>query len=289
MKVAVVTGTSTGIGLSVSVHLAKNGYQVFAGMRNLAKAGALKEIAEAQSLPIEVVQLDICDAESVERAFGDILGRGNIDVLINNAGIGGASPLELTPDDEHKQMFETNYFGAVRCIQAVLPAMRERGAGCIVNITSAVGLIATPNQIAYSASKWALECLGEALAHEVFRFGVRVVNVEPGVIMTNIFENSAEQTRYDKTSPYQPVMRRNGKLFAAGFARAVPPERVSETILEAIETQDYRLRWPVGPDAEGFMQARGKVSAESWIQMGDELSDDEYNTKFEEYFGIKLT
>ena len=289
MKVAVVTGTSTGIGLSVSVHLAKNGYQVFAGMRNLAKADALKEIAAAQSLPIEVVQLDICDADSVKRAFSDIFGRGNIDVLINNAGIGGASPLELTPEDEHKQMFETNYFGAVRCIQAVLPSMRERGAGCIVNITSAVGLIATPNQIAYSASKWALECLGEALAHEVFRFGVRVVNVEPGVIMTNIFENSAEQTRYDKTSPYQPVMRRNGKLFAAGFARAVSPERVSETILEAIETQDYRLRWPVGPDAEGFMQARGKVSAESWVEMGDELSDEEYNAKFDEYFGIKLT
>jgi len=289
MKVAVVTGTSSGIGLSVSVHLAKNGYQVFAGMRNLAKADALEDIARAQNLPIEIVQLDICDAESVESAFADILARGNVDVLINNAGIGGASPLELTPEDEHKQMFETNYFGAVRCIQAVLPSMRERGAGCIVNITSAVGLIATPNQIAYSASKWALECLGEALAHEVFRFGVRVVNVEPGVIMTNIFENSAEQTRYDKTSPYQPIMRRNGKLFAAGFARAVAPELVSETILEAIETEDYRLRWPVGPDAQGFMDARGKVSAESWIQMGDELSDDEYNAKFDEYFGIKLT
>jgi NAD(P)-dependent dehydrogenase (short-subunit alcohol dehydrogenase family) len=289
MKVAVVTGTSTGIGLSVSVHLAKNGYQVFAGMRNLAKADALQDIAKAQNLPIEIVQLDICDAQSVESAFADILARGNVDVLINNAGIGGASPLELTPEDEHKQMFETNYFGAVRCIQAVLPTMRERGTGCIVNITSAVGLIATPNQIAYSASKWALECLGEALAHEVFRFGVRVVNVEPGVIMTNIFENSAEQTRYDKTSPYQPIMRRNGKLFAAGFARAVPPELVSETILEAIETRDYRLRWPVGPDAQGFMDARGKVSAESWIQMGDELSDAEYNAKFEEYFGIKLT
>ncbi|XOV82728.1 MAG: SDR family oxidoreductase [bacterium] len=289
MKTAVVTGTSTGIGLSVSVHLAKNGYQVFAGMRNLAKAQALEDIAAGQNLPIEVIQLDVCDAVSVDRAFSNILERGPVDVLINNAGIGGASPLELTPEDEHKQMFETNYFGAVRCIQAVLPAMRKRGAGCIVNITSAVGLIATPNQIAYSASKWALECLGEALAHEVFRFGVRVVNVEPGVIMTNIFENSAEQTRYDKTSPYQPIMRRNGKLFAAGFARAVPPETVSATILEAIETEDYRLRWPVGPDAQGFMAARGKVPAESWIEMGDALSDEEYNTKFESYFGIKLT
>ncbi|MEQ8860501.1 MAG: SDR family oxidoreductase [Pseudomonadales bacterium] len=288
MKTAVVTGTSTGIGYTTSLHLAKNGYRVFAGMRNLAKAEALKQAAEDASLAVTVMQLDICDAASVDSAFAGVAKQGPVDLLVNNAGIGGASPLELTPEDEHRQMFETNYFGAVRCIQAVLPAMRERGTGCIVNVTSAVGLLATPNQIAYSASKWALECLGEALAHEVYRFGVRVVNVEPGVIMTNIFENSAEQTRYDKTSPYQPIMRRNGKVFAAGFKRAVPPERVAETILEAATTDDYRLRWPVGPDAEGMLAARPKLAAEDWVRMGDDLSDQEYNARFKEYFGIDL-
>ncbi len=288
MKNAVVTGTSSGIGLTTSLHLARHGYRVFAGMRNLARGEALIEASKAESLPVEVVELDICNPESVESAFAEVNAAGPVDVLVNNAGIGGASPLELTPEAEHKQMFETNYFGAVRCIQAVLPGMRERGTGSIVNITSAVGLQATPNQIAYSASKWALECLGEALAHEVFRFGVRVVNVEPGVIMTNIFENSAEQTRYDKTSPYQPIMRRNGKVFAAGFKRAVPPERVAEAILASIETDQYRLRWPVGPDAEGMMAARHKVPAEDWIRMGDDLSDEEYNAKFLEYFGLQL-
>ena len=288
MKIAVVTGTSTGIGFTTSLHLARNGYRTFAGMRNLAKADALRSAAQAESLPVEIVQLDICDAESVNAAFEGIYQQGPVDVLVNNAGIGGASPLELTPEKEHKQMFETNYFGAVRCIQAVLPSMRERQSGCIVNITSAVGLQATPNQIAYSASKWALECLGEALAHEVYRFGVRVVNVEPGVIMTSIFENSAEQTRYEKTSPYQPIMRRNGKVFAAGFKRAAPPELVAEAIYEAITTEDYKLRWPVGVDAEGLMAARGKVSAEDWISMGADLSDTEYNEKFARYFGIEL-
>ncbi len=288
MKTAVVTGTSTGIGYTTSLHLARNGYRVFAGMRNLAKAGALEKAAAEESLPVTVVALDICDSSSVSDAFASVAGQGPVDLLVNNAGIGGASPLELTPEDEHRQMFETNYFGAVRCIQAVLPSMRERQTGCIVNITSAVGLLATPNQIAYSASKWALECLGEALAHEVYRFGVRVVNVEPGVIMTNIFENSAEQTRYDKTSPYQPIMRRNGKVFAAGFKRAVPPERVAETILEAATTDDYRLRWPVGPDAEGMMAARQRLAAEDWVRMGDDLSDQEYNARFKEYFGIDL-
>ena len=288
MRNAVITGTSTGIGLATSLHLARNGYRVFAGMRNLAKAEALDSAAQAESLAVEVIELDVCSTESVTEAFAAVQRAGAVDVLVNNAGIGGASPLELTPEAEHRQMFETNYFGAVRCIQEVLPSMRERGTGCIVNITSAVGLLATPNQIAYSASKWALECLGEALAHEVYRFGVRVVNVEPGVIMTNIFENSAEQTRYDKTSPYQPIMRRNGKVFAAGFKRAVPPERVAEVILQAVETRDYRLRWPVGADAEGFMAARNRVPAEDWVRMGDDLSDEEYNARFSEHFGIDL-
>jgi len=288
MKIAVVTGTSTGIGLTTSLHLARNGYQVFAGMRNLAKADALQTAAEAENLPVTVVQLDVCDTDSVKQAFAEIEKTGPVDVLINNAGIGGAAPLELVPEAEHKQMFETNYFGVVRCIQAVLPSMRERQTGSIVNITSAVGLQATPNQIAYSASKWALECLGEALAHEDYRFGVRVVNVEPGVIMTSIFENSAEQTRYDKTSPYQPIMRRNGKVFSAGFKRAVSPDLVAETILESITTDDYKLRWPVGPDAEGFMAARTTVPSEDWIAMGADLTDDEYNEKFKSMFGIDI-
>jgi len=288
MKIAVVTGTSTGIGLTTSLHLARNGYQVFAGMRNLAKADALQTAAAAENLPVTVVQLDVCDTDSVKQAFAEVEKTGPVDVLINNAGIGGAAPLELVPEAEHKQMFETNYFGVVRCIQAVLPSMRERQTGSIVNITSAVGLQATPNQIAYSASKWALECLGEALAHEVYRFGVRVVNVEPGVIMTSIFENSAEQTRYDKTSPYQPIMRRNGKVFSAGFKRAVSPDLVAETILESITTDDYKLRWPVGPDAEGFMAARTTVPSEDWIAMGADLTDDEYNEKFKSMFGIDI-
>lgn len=288
MKIAVVTGTSTGIGLTTSLHLAKNGYKVFAGMRNTAKADALTQAASAEDLDVNVIQLDVCDNQSVKTAFAKIAETGPVDLLINNAGIGGSAPLEMVPEDEHRQMFETNYFGAVNCIQAVLASMRERKTGCIVNITSAVGLMATPNQIPYSASKWALECLGEALAHEMYRFGVRVVNVEPGVIMTNIFENSAEQTRYDKTSPYQPIMRRNGKVFAAGFQRAVPPEVVAEKILEAATTHDYKLRWPVGPDAEGFFAARHKVSSEEWISMGDDLSDDEYNSKFLEMYNVQL-
>jgi NAD(P)-dependent dehydrogenase (short-subunit alcohol dehydrogenase family) len=288
MDIAVVTGTSTGIGLATSLHLARNGHRVFAGMRNLDKADALRTAAREARLPIDVIALDVTSSDSVRDAFAAVAEHGPVDVLVNNAGIGGATPLELTPEDEHRQMFETNYFGAIRCIQAVLPAMRERRRGAIVNITSIAGLVATPNQVAYSASKWALECAGEALAHEVRRFGIRVVNIEPGVVMTSIFTNSAEATRYDKASPYQPLMRRNGKLFAAGFRDPAPVEAVAETILEAIRSPEYRLRWTVGNDAAGLAAGRKRISDETWVEMGDALSDEDYNRRFEEYFGIRL-
>ncbi len=288
MEIAVVTGTSTGIGYTTALHLARNGYRVFAGMRDLAKADPLRAAAAAERLPLEVIALDVTATDSVGTAFATAAAAGPVDVLVNNAGIGGATPLELTPEDEHRRMFETNYFGAVRCIQAVLPSMRERRHGAIVNVTSVAGRWATPNQIPYSASKWALECLGEALAHEVRRFGIRVVNVEPGVIMTKIFENSAEATRYDKTSPYRDVMRRNGKMFAAGFRAGAQPEIVAATILAAITTPTYRLRWPVGDDAVGFVTGRPKITDEDWVAMGDELSDEEYGRRFREYFGIRL-
>ncbi len=287
MDTAVVTGTSTGIGYATALHLARSGYRVFAGMRDLGKADPLRAAAAAESLPLEVIELDVTSTESVTAAFSAV-AIGPVDVLVNNAGIGGATPLELTPEDEHRRMFETNYFGAVRCIQAVLPSMRERRHGAIVNVTSMAGRWATPNQIPYSASKWALECLGEALAHEVRRFGIRVVNIEPGVIMTKIFENATEATRYDKTSPYREIMRRNGKVFAAGFRAGAQPELVAATILESITTRAYRLRWPVGDDAIGFVRGRPQIADEDWVAMGDEMSDEEYNRRFYEYFGIRL-
>ena len=288
MENAVVTGTSTGIGYATTLALARAGWRVFAGMRDLAKAGPLRSAAAAERLAVEVMTLDVTSPESTAAAFATVAEHGPVDVLVNNAGIGGAAPLELVPEDEHRRMFDTNYFGAIRCIQGVLPAMRARRRGTIVNVTSVAGRHATPNQIPYSASKWALECAGEALAHEVWRFGIRVVNVEPGVVMTKIFENSASATRYDKASPYQPIMRRNGKVFAAGFRDPVEPEAVADLIVEAITTQDYRLRWPIGKDAVGVVNGRPKMTDEEWIAMGGELSDEEYNRRFHEHFGIEL-
>jgi NAD(P)-dependent dehydrogenase (short-subunit alcohol dehydrogenase family) len=288
MKIAVVTGTSTGIGFETTLHLARNGYRVFAGMRNMAKAQPLIDAAAAESLPVEIVKMDVSSTESITAAFATIHQTGDVSLLVNNAGIGGATPLELTPEAEHRQIFETNYFGTIACIQAVLPSMRENGRGDIVNISSIVGVLATPNQIAYSASKYAVEGATEALAHEVYRFGVRVFCVEPGVVATNIFDNSADSTRYDKASPYQPIMRRNGKLYAAGFKAPAVPQQVADAVLTAITQPTYQFRWPVGVDADGICAGRAKISAEQWIEMGDDLSDAEYNERFQAYFNVQL-
>src|SRR5882724_10399222 len=286
MPVTLVTGTSTGIGFATALHLARHGHRVVATMRNVAKAGPLEEAARQESLPLVVRELDVTRQDSIDAAVAETWEReGAIDVLVNNAGIGGATPLELTPEAEHRAMFEANYWGPIRLIRAVLPGMRERRTGCIVNVTSIAGRVATPNQIAYSASKHAL---AEALAHEVAAFGIRVAIIEPGVIQTAIFENSAGATRYDKTSPYRQIMRRNGKLFAAGFRNPGKAETVAAAILDAITTDRPRLRYLVGVDAEGMAAGRARISDEEWVAMGGELSDEEYNARFKRYFGIEL-
>jgi len=289
MPVTLVTGTSTGIGLATALHFARHGHQVVATMRNLAKAGPLEAVARDEKLPVVVRELDVTRQESIDRAMAETVAQqGPIDVLVNNAGIGGATPLELTPEDEHRAMFEANYWGPIRMIRVVLPSMRERRTGCIVNVTSIAGRIATPNQIAYSASKFALGAASEALAHEMAAFGVRVAIIEPGVIQTAIFENSAGATRYDKNSPYRQIMRRNGKLFAAGFRNPGRAETVAEVIFEAVTTERPRLRYLVGTDAEGMAAGRARISDEEWVAMGGGLDDAEYNARFKRYFGIDL-
>ena len=288
MPVSLVTGTSTGIGYATALRLARAGHRVVATMRNLAKAAPLVEAAKAEGLPLETRELDVTDAGSIGRAVAATLdAHGAIDVLVNNAGIGGAGPLETVPEDEHRALFEANYWGAIRTTVAVLPGMRERKSGCIVNVTSIAGRIAIPDQIPYSASKHALAAASEALAHEVAAFGIRVAIIEPGVVATAIFENSAPHTHFDRASPYRHIMRRNGKFYAAGLRHPGSPEGVAEVILTAITTDTPRLRYPVGVDAEGMAAGRARISDEEWVAMGA-LSDEEYNARFKQHFGIEL-
>lgn len=186
-RVAVVTGSSSGIGYEAALELARSGFQVYATMRNPRKAGPIQDIAYKEKLALKVAELDVDSDGSVQRAAGSILGEtgGRVDVLVNNAGYGLAGAVEDLSMDELKAQFETNFFGLVRVTQAVLPAMRKQKSGIIINVSSIAGRVAFPLSPAYSATKFAVEGLSEAMSHELAPFGIRVALVEQGMIRTN--------------------------------------------------------------------------------------------------------
>jgi NAD(P)-dependent dehydrogenase (short-subunit alcohol dehydrogenase family) len=285
MPSVLITGTSTGIGLEAALEFARRGFDTIATMRNLDKRSELEGKADDENLSIRIESLDVTDADSAIACVDRV---GQIDVLVNNAGVAGAAPLELVDEVQHKQLFEANYFGPLRLIQMILPQMRERGAGTIVNVTSLTGRIAVPNQVPYSASKWALEAATEALAHEVTRFGIKVRIIEPGIIMTHIFENAAEATVFDKNSPYLDVMRRNGKMYAAGIRTGQLPDMVARAICDAVACETNQLRFVVGADAESFIAGRNSISDEDWVSMGEDMPDERYFELFNARFGMTL-
>jgi NAD(P)-dependent dehydrogenase (short-subunit alcohol dehydrogenase family) len=273
MAIAIVTGTSTGIGLATAATLARAGHTVYATMRNPETGGEeLRAIAEREHLPLRIVALDVDSDESARTAFANILVEaGRIDVLVNNAGVSAFGAIEETPIAVLRAVMETNYFGALRCIQAVVPGMRERRSGCIVNITSVAGRVSLAPQASYAPSKFALEALSECLAQEMRVFGVRVAIVEPGVIATPIF-GKVQPPRADSKYPHS---RRIYGLFRASLENPVSPYVVGEKVREIVESKTSKLRHPVGPDAEGFMAWRASMSDEQWVEWGA-LSDEQW-------------
>ncbi len=284
MTTALVTGTSTGIGFATAVSLARAGHFVFATMRNPDAGGTLREIIGAENLPVSIVALNVDDDVSVADAIAGMLKeKSQIDVLVNNAGIGGGGAVEEVPLSDFRQIMETNYFGALRCIQAVLPHMRQRGQGCIVNISSIAGRIANAPQAPYAPSKWALEALSECLAQEVKPFNIRVALVEPSIIATPIF-GKGKPAR--EGSPY-PHSRRLGALFREYLKNPVPPEVVAEKILEIVEQGSWQFRYPVGADALNLLEKRAVISDEEWIDRGA-LNDDEWVAMIKRERGLNI-
>ena len=280
MPTALVTGTSAGVGLATAVTLARAGHKVYATMRNPAKgAGEITSIAEAEKLPLTVLPLDVDSDQSV----GDVFAKtGAVDVLVNNAGIAIMSAMEDMPLEDFRRIMETNFFGALRCIKAVLPGMRERRSGCIINVSSVAGRIAGGAQGAYAASKWALEALSESLAYEVRAFGIRVAIVEPGVIATPIFGKTGEE----KPSFY-PHKRRLEAYFRGSLKNPVSPYVVAETIRGIVESESWQLRYPAGPDAIPLLEARAHISDEDWVASGA-ASDEDWAERIERGMGVKL-
>ena len=288
MQVTLITGTSTGIGQATALHLALQGYRVFASMRNPSQgAAALTDVALAERLPLEVLQLDVDDPISAARAVEDVRQKaGQIDVLINNAGIGGGGSVEETPEEHLRAVFETNFFGTMRLIREVLPEMRVRQSGAIVNVTSVAGRLAHSPQYPYAASKFALEAASEILAQEVRRFNIRVAIIEPGVTRTSIFGKNRPEL--DMNSPYVDFRLRLGRIFGKRLEDPSSPELVAATIHRAIQTDEPKLRYPVGEDAHQWLTGRSRMTDEEWIDYGKEMTDEELAVYYRKYFGIEI-
>ncbi|MBR1092048.1 SDR family oxidoreductase [Bradyrhizobium manausense] len=284
MALALVTGTSSGIGLATSVSLARSGHTLIATMRDLSRATELKKIAEVEDLPISFEELDVNSDTAVDELMRRLLNdRGHIDVLVNNAGLGGGGSIEELPLEFFREVMETNYFGALRCIKALIPSMRTRRAGCIINVTSIAGRMAIAPAGSYAASKWALEALSESLAQEMKAFNVRVAIVEPGVIATPIF-SKARPIAPD--SPY-PHARRQRALFSASLTQPTSPYIVGEKICEIVKSGSWQLRYPVGPDAEPFLKWRAGKTDEEIVQMGG-ATDEEFKSIAKREFGLDV-
>lgn len=264
MRIAIVTGSSTGIGFASALRLAREGYTVHATVRSEASGAGLLDAAG--DLPVKLLVLDVDSNESVEAGIGAVIAsEGRVDVLVNNAGVSAGAAVEETPLADFQSVMNTNVWGIVRCTQAVLPVMREQRSGCIVNVTSLAGRASAPGMAAYSASKWAAEAITEALAAEVAAFGIRVAAIEPGVVATPIFDKAMERP-IDFESPYLPVTFRTSRLLMAGLStHAATPDETAAVIWEAISTETPRLRYTVGVDAATFIATRHDISDEELL------------------------
>ena len=274
-SVAVVTGSSSGNGFETSLLLAKNRFYTYATMRNLEKSARIKEIAKKDSLPIEVLQLDVTDDKSVTDAIDVISNRqGRIDVLVNNAGYEHHGPVEELSMEEIKTQFETNFFGAVRVMKAVLPIMRKQRSGTIVNVSSIGGKIGVPLNSAYVGSKFALEGFSESMKYELEGFGIKVILIEPGAVNTNYLENSKQaQKAMNPDSPYAELSKMVSEGVRERFKEtsSSSPMQVAEVILTAIKSEKPNTRYLVGNDAVAIKERRKSSSdseLERWIKEG---------------------
>ena len=267
MATVLITGCSSGFGKLAALHFARKGDTVYASMRNTSKGKELEEARDAESLKIELLELDVTDDASVSAAISKVIGEaGQIDVLVNNAGIGAHGPIEETDDDEAKEIFETNFFGVLRVIRAALPHMREKKAGTIANVSSLAGRVGPPFDGIYAASKFALEAMSEALSYEVHPFGIRVLLVEPGGFETNIGDTRRVPRRYNEGSPYAELDQRFTQALTrlpTGGERG-DAQLVAEKIYDAVNDEEPKLRYLVGQDAEMIDGLRRQLDDEQF-------------------------
>jgi NAD(P)-dependent dehydrogenase (short-subunit alcohol dehydrogenase family) len=239
-KVVLITGASSGIGKVTAEYLLQKGYKVYGTSRNPKPA--------LYNFPL--IQLDVTELTSIKNAIKTILKKeGKIDVLVNNAGIGITGPVEETPSDEIRKAFETNFFGAIEVMKSVLPQMRKQKSGLIINITSIAGYTGLPFRGIYSACKSALEIITESIRMEVKDFGIRVTNLAPGDVATNIVEGRYHTPVFDE-SPYKEVYQINLDLMNSHVSEGSNPIEMARAIEKVIDTSNPKIHYKVG----SFMQ-----------------------------------
>src|SRR5919108_580450 len=277
-KVAIVTGSSSGIGFETSLTLARNGFYTYATMRRLEeeKSKPLTDIAKNENLQLQVIDLDVNNDKSVTNAIDTVVDeRKRVDVLVNNAGYALGGPLEETSMNEIKAQFETNFFGAVRAMQAVLPIMRKQRTGKIVNITSMGGRISIPLGSPYHGSKFALEGLSESIQYELEPFGIKIILIEPGAVGSNFWKNiKIAKSSSNTNSPYTQFGNQIMKIYKEMEQHTMNPSEVAKTILYAVTSDNPQLRYIVGEDAAKTIEAR-KI-----------MSDKEFGNLIKKQFGI---
>lgn len=272
-KIAVVTGSSSGIGLETAIELAKNGFKTYATMRNTNKSDEIQQRSQSENLPVEIVQLDVNDDASVNNAINTIIEKeGQIDVLVNNAGFATVGAAEEVSIDEIKNQFETNVFGVIRTIQAVLPVMKKQDQGRIINISSGAAFVGTPWMSAYNSSKGALESFTETLRKEVATFGIKVSLVQPGLTKTNgVHAMKVAKKSQDPNSSYAELAANTQKTMEKMMENADPPKVVANEILKAATDDDPAIRYTAGSVATQLLQARQSKSDPEFEKFLQEL------------------
>ena len=271
-RTVLVTGCSSGIGLATCHVLSRNNFMTYGTVRNLSKAKKIQDLINRENLSLKILRLDVNDNQSIKLVVKKILtDTGRIDVLINNAGYGMFGPVEEITTQEVKKQFETNFFGTIRLIKAIVPIMRKQGNGTIVNISSMVGRFGVPLNSAYVSSKFAVEGLSESISFELEEFGIRVIVIEPGVVKSDFFHN-VKVKGMNLESPYHKLMERRVNFLDKAMKNSLTSSYdVADTILEALNSKDPKFRYVIGNDATNSLCMRNSLSDRKfmeWIRAG---------------------
>ena len=284
MKVVLVTGCSTGIGLATATLFSEGDYQVIATARSPESSEELVELGKKDNVLLKT--LDVCDQESVDKLFNE-LNDFDVDVLVNNAGVGGSGSVENASMDFAKNLMETNYFGALRMIQKVIPSMRSRKSGAIINVSSQAGRRPFALMSHYCATKYALNGLSESMAHELARFNIRVTLIEPGTVITPIFGKGNSIPEDEEN--YSILQGRMIRQVTKGLTElGCGPEVIAKCMVDFVTTEDPKLHYLLASDAVDNVDVYQKYGPETWVADGEILDNDEFFNLMKDRYGYEI-